>query len=417
VWLFFVKTPLFLLWEAILKNKQGVSIKSLFNRAALMGACALMASGCTTYHWDGNPGHQEPRIVEPVLQNEPIAAQVSELDTPPDLAWTNPIFKIFEVFTPEILTIEDAPKNITRNPLTRIFDIFNGRDSYKVKRVRYSGSDGQKANAYLYTPDKKGPHPAIIVFPILAETDSTVISELLAKELVRRDYVVLRMERRSLKFSETNTFGIPMDSFQDTILDARSLKDWLKDQPKVDSDKIGAAGFSLGSIMSATFMGIDPDIKAGVFMLGGGNLHNVLSDSNLDSIVAFREFMTNKLKLENEEQLSGLLKPHTYVFDPNRYAGSLHPCATMLVSGRFDDVVRHEHTQSLHERLGRPKWIIVPSGHKYTFTPFFFWAIKKADQHFRSVFEKGRCERANEKESLPAGNKKAGAIISPAHDP
>jgi dienelactone hydrolase len=379
------------MWAKSSMGKDNNRLRKCFS--AVVGSTLLsLSAGCTTIQWDGNSGFQEDRIIEPILDHDPLVAEVSDIDNPPDTLWQSPTYKLYEVFTAEVTAIEPSPRSIFKNPLTRLLEFFNGKDHYSVKRVKFDGSDGTQSNAYLYTPDSEGPHPGIIIFPVLAETDNTLISELLAKQLVRKNYVVLRMERRSLKFSQTDSLAVPMDSFQHTILDARSLKDWLLKQPKVDPDRIGATGISLGSILSATLMGVDPDIKAGVFILGAGNLHDVLSDSALDSIEEFRDTFIKKLELENPEAFSEILHPHTFPFDPIRYARSLHPCSTMIISARFDNVIRKKHTEELHQELGKPDWIIVPSGHKTTFAPFFFWSVNQADRHFRAVFDGQKCE-------------------------
>ena len=54
---------------------------------------------------------------------------------------------------------------------------------------------------------------------------------------------------------------------------------WLREQPQVDASRIGIMGISLGAMLSALMIELEPDIRAAVLFLGGGNLAGIFQTS------------------------------------------------------------------------------------------------------------------------------------------
>lgn len=300
-------------------------------------------------------GPRGPRVEEPELRYEPLA--------PGSV-----------VVEPEDLTVEG-------HWILHLYTFLHSRD-YRVQRVRFPGSDGQEATAYLSLPNGNGRHPVVIAFPILA--GSQVVSEGLSKALVDHGYAVLRMQRRPLELDLADGPEPPMTAFRHAIRDARSLLDWLVTLPEIDPDRIAAAGVSLGGILAATLMGVDERIAAGVFIMTGGGLADILHDSSEKPVAAFRERMKRERDLETRAEFIEFMRPYSDPVDPLRYAPALEPEAVLLISGRYDRVIPPERTRDLWEALGQPEWKKFPAGH-YQLLPFFWWAASRGADHLDQV--------------------------------
>ncbi len=275
---------------------------------------------------------------------------------------------------PAAQTVEDAW-------ILHAYTALHARD-YQVTRVTIPGSDGKEAAAHLLAPDAPGPHPAVIVFPILA--GSHVVSEGLAKALVRQQLVVLHLQRRPLRLEGAEP-DAPMRDFRDSIRDARRFLDWLARRPEVDPARIAAGGVSLGGMLAATLMGVDPRIRAGFFVMAGGGLAEILFDSTEKPVRAFRDRVMREHGLADKDAFVAFMRPYTDPVDPLRFAGAIEPGRVLLFSGRFDTVIPPARTEALWEGLGRPRWIKLPVGH-YQLLPLFWWSAARSADHVHEVF-------------------------------
>jgi dipeptidyl aminopeptidase/acylaminoacyl peptidase len=242
-----------------------------------------------------------------------------------------------------------------------------------------------------------------VVFPIRG--GSHVVSEALAKALVNRGYVVLRLERRRVFRDDDRPgdFTTPAGRLRDSLLDARRLIGWLETHPEVDRERLATAGVSLGGILAATLMGVDERIQAGLFIMAGGGLPELLHDSGDGRLRRFRERALERAQDRSREAFVAALEPHTRLVDPLSYANRIDPRRALLVSGRFDRVVPPQSTETLWEAMGRPTWLRFPTGH-YQFVPFFWWAVERGSQFFGRVFSDlpGPQQAAEAMELVPA---------------
>lgn len=383
-------------------------LSHIFKTLAAASALVL-ASGCTTTKWAGEPGHGEDRIDEPLLEYTSIR--------------------------PDRVIMEDAPQTITRgSTLIKIDDILHWDDDYSVRSIEFEGHMGTRETAYLTVPDEGGPHPLVVVFPILNDDGS--VSEVVSKSLARRGFAVLRMQGYPLDLADASSVEELMDKFRYSITDARALARYVQGLPEIDAERFAVAGVSLGSLLSATMMGVDEDVDAGAFILSGGGLSEILYDSQEDSVEAFRNYLISaglissggglpligggvavegfneflqdvetgslesfrinfmeRYQIETREDFIRLTRPYTLPLDPSRYAGSLDPCRTMIVSGRGDQIMPRERTEELWERLGRPDWHEVPGGHRPIVS--FYWIMDKMADHIDDVLNGGRCDNRN----------------------
>lgn len=321
---------------------------------------ALLATGCTTVPLAHGP--LPPRSSQPAL----------EALTPPALA-------------PSAITMTSEPITVEDHWLLDIYTALHPRD-YRAFRVEFPGADGALSTAHLLVPGGEGPHPTVIVFPITG--GDHLVSEALSKALVNRGYAALRIERREF-FPEEEQPGfdlmLPAQLLRTSVLDARTLLDWLETRPEIDSQRLASAGVSLGGILAATLMGVDPRIQAGFFIMAGGGLPELLHDSREGPLRRLRERVFEHNGDRSREAFIEFARGHTESVDPLTYASRIDPKRVLLISGRFDRAVPPPRTRALWQAMGYPTWHVVPVGH-YQIAPFFWWSVGRGADHLDRVF-------------------------------
>ncbi len=112
-----------------------------------------------------------------------------------------------------------------------------------------------------------------------------------------------------------------------TVCDLRRAVVALSEQPEVDGERIGFAGFSLGSILGTPFCAEEPRVRAAALAVGGGGLGPV-------------------------------------AVDPLGHVGRIAPRPLLFVNARHDEHVSREAAEALHEAAGQPKEVLwFESGH------------------------------------------------------
>jgi hypothetical protein len=260
----------------------------------------------------------------------------------------------------------------------------------RAYRVEFPGADGELRRAHWQLPAGPGPHATVVVFPIRA--GNHVVSEALAKALVNRGYASIWLERRRSLFGEDDArepadFDAFAADLSDFVLDGRRLIAWLATRPEVDATRIATAGVSLGGILAATTLAQEPRVSAGFFVMAGGGLAEILRDSKDGDVVRFRERGYAAGAFRDGDELARKARSYTDSVDPLTWAGYIDPDKVLLVSARFDQVIAPERTRALWQAMGRPRWLVVPTGH-YQLLPYFWWAVGQGANHLDRVFER-----------------------------
>jgi hypothetical protein len=276
---------------------------------------------------------------------------------------------------PEGLTVEQSW-------LLDVYTLFHAKD-YRVFRVLAPDGEGEEITAHLMIPPGPGPHPVVVVFPILA--GGHVISEALAKAFVDRHLAILRIERRPLLIDQAGSPEYVSDRMASAVRATRRLLDWLVTQPEIDPARIGAAGVSFGSLLACLLQAADERVHTGFFALTGGGMAEIIYASREKPVRVFRDRMAAMYGLETREEFVAWLQPQLDAVDPLTYAGGLDPASVMMVSGRFDRIMPSERARALWEALGRPAWVKIPTGH-YQAAPLLWYAAARGVDHFDRRF-------------------------------
>jgi len=272
---------------------------------------------------------------------------------------------------------QEIKPTITLEEKTRKYDI----EKIQFPSFTKTHSKNDIVTAHYYKPKDGKKHATIIVIPILG--GSYFIEEAFAKKFAKNDFAVLRLERKGKLFDKTkkNMFEYTVQVMKQTVIDVRRSIDWLERQPEVDRDRIGIQGTSMGAIVSCLVAESDHRIKAGVFLLGGGDLAYILSTTNEPEIVRHRD----RILKENNwtlEQFKEVCKSYTNEIDPLAYANVLDPLNILMMNGLFDKVVLKDSTEKLWEEMGKPDIEKMFCGH-YTAALYLPYAKARAVMHFK----------------------------------
>ncbi len=280
---------------------------------------------------------------------------------------------------PGSVSTKSEARTVEQSWLLDLYSLLHAKH-YTSERLTFPGTERGRVVAHLLLPAGDGPHPTIVVFPILA--GSHVVSEALAKALISRGYAVARLERPDLELTDPAVGPAELSrAIRGAVLDARRLTDYLAGHERVDARRMAAAGISFGGIQALLLAATDERIRGGFFAMVGGGLPEILWDSSERPVRIFRDRVRAQRGLETRAPFVASLREEMRSVDPLTYAGRLDPRSVLLASGRFDRVMPPARTEELWRALGRPRWIHLPIGH-YQLAPLFWRTVARGAEHF-----------------------------------
>lgn len=262
------------------------------------------------------------------------------------------------------------------------------RGTYTVRRMTFQSvfhAPGlEPVEAFYYLPQQGRRFPLAIVLPI---TRGDFFSRQFAIYLVERGYACVRFRSQGdIGRLAGNPVSIPLfrDLLRARVIDTRRVLDWVLAQPEIDGERVGLVGFSHGAIVGGLVMAVEPRIKGGVLVLGGGDLSGIIGSSNQGSLRRLREGVMADEDLRPEEfyETAGAILEDV---DPLTYAPLVASWKLLMINARFDRVIRRPYVEVLWRAYGRPELIWLPTGH-YTAALFSPYARHKVLAHFRRVF-------------------------------
>jgi len=154
------------------------------------------------------------------------------------------------------------------------------------------------------------------------------------------------------------------------VMDIRRGFAWLASRPEVDSAKLYATGVSLGGIMSAVAVAVEPLAKGGVFTLAGGGLADILWN------MPEKEAKLYRAAWEKSGRSFQDLKVMVDPLDPLTYADRLKTKRVLMIAGKVDEVVPPSSTKALWNAAGQPPVIWYDAGH-YSAAAFILPALRE----------------------------------------
>jgi dienelactone hydrolase len=266
-------------------------------------------------------------------------------------------------------------------PVSR--SVIEQEDGYSVEEVRFNS-----VTVRYWRPDGPGPHPAILMLPGIW---GDRYLEDFAETFVKKGFVCLLFPSHRYLEQIRRVSPMKMESLADLIQkqveESNRLYDWLSTEPEVDPDRSGILGMSIGAILASLLTESNPNVHAAAYVLGGGNLPDIMSSPQgyVKRRVRERIMAENGLSAEEFRRSSEKLLKKV---DPLTYAGRLDARRIIMVNGRFDHVIPYQDAEALWSALGKPDWLVIPSGH-YTASMFLGYIRKRVTEHFLEQLNPG----------------------------
>jgi len=128
------------------------------------------------------------------------------------------------------------------------------------------------------------------------------------------------------------------DAWIQTVRDLRRAVDYLLSRPDVDAGRIGFLGFSQGAMIGATFLGVEPRIRAACLAVPGGGF--VEWGSRLGIVPPDRRTA---------------LTVGAALTDPVHFIGRFAPRPLLILAARKDELIPEYATRAIVEAAGEGK--------------------------------------------------------------
>ncbi len=241
------------------------------------------------------------------------------------------------------------PLNVAEEP-------FRDEPHYKVLKVYFDSVNDEQVPGLLSLPKMQGEVPCVIFLHGYGGRKEDVLeaAEMIAKEgyaimAIDAEYHGERREEGKELYSPNISDSVR--GIVQTVIDLRRAIDYVETRPEIDKDKIGYAGGSMGGILGAIFIGVEPRVKAAALIVAGGNMSLMIRESQHPTMPAIREFLQRE-GLSHEE-LQSLLDP----VDPVNFISRFSPRPVVFHLGKHDTIVPAEAGRQLYEKAGQPKEI------------------------------------------------------------
>lgn len=245
-------------------------------------------------------------------------------------------------------------KGLWKNILEGTLDAFDPI-SKKSMKVRF--------NYYqLHSAKKK---PLVFVFPSISRAKGTteIVEQTMATKLSNRGFHVITCHLLDDIADASKPIEAIDNFFIRTIVAYRQVLDQVVQFPEVDRNRLFVMGASLGGIISSLFLSVEPRIKKGYVLVSGGNLPQILTNSEVPVVKIYRKQKIKELGLNSTEDYMDLLS-RTLKVEPLEYAAYRRSGDIRMVIAKKDKKVPTANQYMLWEAFGRPTVHIINAGHR-----------------------------------------------------
>lgn len=241
-------------------------------------------------------------------------------------------------------------------PLNVAEEVIRDEGGYRIIKVYFDSVNGVRVPGLLSIPKKEGRVPCVVFLHGYggSKDDVASVAGLIAAEgyaIMAIDAVLHGERRKEGKELYSPKLTESVRGIIQTIIDLRRAVDYLETRPEIDKEKIGYVGGSMGGILGAIFIGVEPRIKAAVLLVAGGNMSLMVRESQHYTMPTIRGYLQRENITYKELQV--LLDP----IDPLHYIGNFSPKPVVFHLGKFDTIVPAEAGRQLYERAGQPKQV------------------------------------------------------------
>lgn len=237
---------------------------------------------------------------------------------------------------------------------------------------------------FYYVP-KEHSDAAVIVLPIAAGRDLS-LEQAVAIYLAHRGFNAFVMpmpyqQERGRGVGNQNV--LKLDGGLDTltqgvrqaVLDVKRVRQYLVEKEKINPDRVGLVGISLGSLCASIVYSIDPGFRAAALVLSGGDMADVIWHGSNETIKIKNEILAQGKDLAWTREAVRPMDPLTYA-TPDRGKG------VYMVNAAQDEVFPTEDSKKLQKAYGNPKMLLLPGNH-YSVAVFIPVVLEGVAKHLR----------------------------------
>lgn len=238
----------------------------------------------------------------------------------------------------------------------------------KELRVKIKNTRGLQLAGVLHVPTGKAKYPAVIILHGFTgyKEEKNIVE--LAKELSKRDIVVIRFDASGSGESE----GMMKDDYRMTnyLSDINDVYKFIRQHPRVDAHRIGIWGHSMGAMLAIIWGSKHPEVKA---------ICSVSPPIQMGTTDWLGQFLESWKKTGWFTKIStsghGVSRvPWAFMEDAGRYntldyvANIRSPLLIML--GLAEDTVPPEHTREIFRNAHEPKELVEVEGMIHDYKKF-----------------------------------------------
>ncbi|MBI2104003.1 MAG: acetylxylan esterase [Candidatus Omnitrophica bacterium] len=204
-----------------------------------------------------------------------------------------------------------------------------------------------------------GRRAAILFNPILG--GDYPLERGICRFLAAHGFHVALVHRKTLKLSPEHPVAHIEVLLRQGVLRIRQVVDWMSTHERVDPERLGSFGISMGGIASVVAAAVEPRLRAHVVALAGGSVPDILvaSPDRLLAQPRAQYLARNHLDLA---ALEARLRQEVRT-DPLRLAPYVDAGDLFMIIAVFDRTIGRERALRLWRALGRPRVTLLPLGH------------------------------------------------------
>ena len=250
-----------------------------------------------------------------------------------------------------------------------------------VSSSRFPGGD--IARGEYYEPVGKSSVPLVIM--IHGWGDNSVIPlKWMIPELIKRGTACFvlylpfntnslppEMKGKLSRLSQDEWFT----GYQMAVTDVLRILEWAGQNNQINSGQISLISLSLGAIVGSIAMGIDSRIKAGVFIVHGGNTGKIMQTNSIsrfgkkyrlpahEYLAKQREYVDYLRELGQKGFDNVLPAERNYLIDPLTYAPMLKGRPVLMIDARRDEIFPQESSVDFQRACGDCERVVLPASH------------------------------------------------------
>lgn len=245
---------------------------------------------------------------------------------------------------------------------------------YVVERIEFPSAlnvfDTDNVKVDFYIQKKPGKFPTILVFPIANGID--FCAKGFASHFASKGLNCAIVHNRDVEIEDIQNAEYVEDYLRQTVLDSRQILDYLVERKKVDSNKLGCLGMSLGGIRASVVSAVDERIKCCVIGLAGGSMADIAFLSGLKEV---KRYIKGLVERGISKEIIRTEISDKIITDPLKLARYIDARNTLMYVAMFDRVIHRKCGDKLWEAAGKPEAVYILSGHftSLLFLPYAEW--------------------------------------------